>query len=331
MAVQINGTSGISGVDGSASTPALQGSDSNTGISFGTDEVSINTGGTTRAKVDSSGRLGVGTTSPSSLLHLSGANTASRGQLSVAGASAGARTTFYQDSTFIGQVTGDTTNGIQVTTEPTYPLKLGTAGSTAIHIDTSQRVGIGVTPTYKFDIASSAANSYIGFHENTANTVDDNIFLWRMGANANSASATFVYCQTSTTQRIGLRGNGGIANYSANNVNLSDINVKKDISSADSTWDCLKDWEIVNFRYKDHPDDADLTMGVIAQQVAVNCPEVITVFQEAKEATDTEPAQEERLGVKEQQMMWMAIKALQEAQIRIETLETRLAALEGGN
>jgi hypothetical protein len=36
------------------------------------------------------------------------------------------------------------------------------------------------------------------------------------------------------------------------------------------------------------------------------------------------------MGVKEQQMMWMAIKALQEAQTRIETLETRLTALEGG-
>jgi hypothetical protein len=61
MAIQINGTSGISGVDGSAGTPALQGTDSNTGISFGTDEVNINTGGSTRATVDSSGRLLVGT------------------------------------------------------------------------------------------------------------------------------------------------------------------------------------------------------------------------------------------------------------------------------
>jgi hypothetical protein len=63
MAISINGTSGISGVDGSAATPALQGSDSNTGISFGTDEVNINTGGTTRATVDSSGRLLVATSS----------------------------------------------------------------------------------------------------------------------------------------------------------------------------------------------------------------------------------------------------------------------------
>ena len=63
MAITINGTSGISGVDGHAGTPALQGSDPNTGISFGTDEVNINTGGSTRATVDSSGRVLVGTSS----------------------------------------------------------------------------------------------------------------------------------------------------------------------------------------------------------------------------------------------------------------------------
>lgn len=57
MAIEINGTTGISGVDGSASTPALQGSDSNTGITFGADQVLISTGGTERAKVDASGYL----------------------------------------------------------------------------------------------------------------------------------------------------------------------------------------------------------------------------------------------------------------------------------
>ena len=67
MAITINGTTGLSGVDGSAGTPALQGTDSNTGISFGTDEVNINTGGSTRATVDSSGRLGIATTTPGSL------------------------------------------------------------------------------------------------------------------------------------------------------------------------------------------------------------------------------------------------------------------------
>ena len=61
MALNINGTTGISGVDGSASSPALQGTDSNTGINFASDTVNINTGGTTRAIFDSAGRLLIGT------------------------------------------------------------------------------------------------------------------------------------------------------------------------------------------------------------------------------------------------------------------------------
>jgi hypothetical protein len=123
--------------------------------------------------------------------------------------------------------------------------------------------------------------------------------------------------------RFYVRLDGGIGNFQANNVNLSDVNSKKDITPAGGTWDCLKEWEIVNYRYNDQPDNSDLNMGVIAQQVAESCPEVITVFQEA---TEDEP---EKLGVKEQQMMWMAIKALQEAQLRIETLEAEVAALKG--
>ena len=147
-------------------------------------------------------------------------------------------------------------------------------------------------------------------------------------ADPNGTTNWFLYCSANGTQRASIRSDGGLANYSANNVNLSDRNVKKDIAAAADTWDCLKEWEIVNFRYKDQPDDADLNMGVIAQQVAESCPEVITVFQEAKEATEDQPAKEERIGVKEQQMMWMAIKALQEAQLRIETLEAKVTALE---
>lgn len=61
MTVYINGTTGISGVDGSAATPALQGADTNTGISFGTDTVTINTGGVARVTTDASGNVGIGT------------------------------------------------------------------------------------------------------------------------------------------------------------------------------------------------------------------------------------------------------------------------------
>jgi hypothetical protein len=62
MSLILNGTTGVSGVDGTAATPALQGNDSNTGVSFGTDTVTINTGGVARVTTDASGDVGIGVT-----------------------------------------------------------------------------------------------------------------------------------------------------------------------------------------------------------------------------------------------------------------------------
>jgi len=56
MTITINGTN-------TAANPGITGADTDTGLQFGTDEVNIVTGGTTRATVDSSGRLLVGTSS----------------------------------------------------------------------------------------------------------------------------------------------------------------------------------------------------------------------------------------------------------------------------
>lgn len=58
MAIYISGTTGISGVDGSAGTPAVQGTDTNTGIYYSaTDTVDVATGGVQRGQFDSSGNF----------------------------------------------------------------------------------------------------------------------------------------------------------------------------------------------------------------------------------------------------------------------------------
>jgi hypothetical protein len=54
MPITISGSTGIAGVDGSASTPALQGTDTNTGVYFGADTISFSEGGTLVGQFDSS-------------------------------------------------------------------------------------------------------------------------------------------------------------------------------------------------------------------------------------------------------------------------------------
>ena len=61
MALNINGTTGISGVDASVSAPAVTGTDSNTGISFpSADTIKFSTGGVERMSITNSGVTGTG-------------------------------------------------------------------------------------------------------------------------------------------------------------------------------------------------------------------------------------------------------------------------------
>ena len=267
-----------------------------------------------KVTITEGGSVGIGSTSPNRTLHVFGdtalSNSANTGTFLFAPSAS---------ANFLYSRAADS-----VTTA--LPFALAVGSTEALRVDTSGRLLVGTSTLLSGVVssliqASQSASDYVIACKSTHSTPYG--YYIGYSTSPNNTGSEFLVCTDATTTRASIRSNGGLANFSANNANLSDRNAKKDISPAADTWNCLKKWEIVNYRYKDQPADADLNLGVIAQQVAESCPEVITVFEEAK---DDQP---EKLGVKEQQMYWMAIKALQEAQVRIETLEAEVAALKG--
>ena len=133
---------------GSASAPSVYVTgDANTGLySPGADQVALTTGGTARLYIDSSGRVGIGTTNPGKPLDVRGAGSANVGSFSdgtrgidiATTASGGSIQTYDQNQTLDLKTFGTTTNSINFT-----------VGSTErARIDSSGRLLVGTSSSY---------------------------------------------------------------------------------------------------------------------------------------------------------------------------------------
>jgi len=151
---------------------------------------------------------------------------------------------------------------------------------------------------------------------------------------ASSASYTFVsmFSDGATpsaptgTLRVNIVTNGGIQNYSANNVNLSDRREKTNFAPAKSYLNVICAIPVQTFNYIDQnmEDDGGLTLGVVAQDVQAVAPELVTESNWASK--DEEPKM--RLSIYQTDLQYALMKCIQEQQALITTLTARITALE---
>jgi hypothetical protein len=119
--------------------------DTNTGMfTPGVDTVAITTGGTERLRIDSAGEVGIGTTSPSSLLHISGSGPTSLIQNTSSAVNAQLRFTNNIGNT-CAEVGIFQYSNLFVANKQTGNMTFETSGVERVRIDSSGNVGIGMT------------------------------------------------------------------------------------------------------------------------------------------------------------------------------------------
>jgi hypothetical protein len=152
---------------GTASAPALTfDGDTNTGIySPGADQLAVSTGGTGRLFVDSSGNVGIGTSSPGNQLHVAqdfNGNTATRVSNSNTGGSAysslyiqGSSVTTELSQNSVNRTFLAGANGFYINTGASSPLAFAQNGTARLYIDSAGKVGIG-TSSPRFNLSLGA-------------------------------------------------------------------------------------------------------------------------------------------------------------------------------
>lgn len=169
------------------------------------------------------GNVGINESSPTTRLHVKGANTAARGQLTVVGDGDDARISLYRDSTFhVGISAGSSDSYIG--TESNTPFRLLTNGSEKVRIAAAGNVGIGITtPSMKLSLGSDVGRKFMVYDDGGgANEIgggmgvdlggfsaETSIFFGNYGGNGRLSIGAWTSSQTYST-KITVLANGNV-------------------------------------------------------------------------------------------------------------------------
>jgi hypothetical protein len=304
--------------------------------------------------LNDSGNLGIGTASPVSRLDVEQANAKSStaswqfnvGDLTSQATGVGGGITFsgYKTATsakeyFAGidaykenSTAGNAAGALRFHTQ----VSGGSGLVERMRIDSSGNLLVGTTSaipgtnTAKSNVYTSSSNAFYAATGDTSFTSD----VVRFGCLRTSSSAyNLLACfsgngsgDNMSVVRMYVRGDGGIGNYSANNVNLSDRREKTNFAPAKSYLDVICAIPVQTYNYIDQnmEEDGGLTLGVVAQDVQSVAPELVT---ESDWSTEKDGSKM-RLSIYQTDLQYALMKCIQEQQAMIDELKAKVAALE---
>lgn len=302
MPLKLSGTNSVA-------SPAYAGNDADTGLQCGSDELNLVTGGTARATVDSAGNFGVGTTSPDKLLHVNGQ---SRFEDFVRGSSVHNKVFVADDIALSAAkklyLDGGSNSYIHETSADT--IAVVTSGSERMRITSGG--ALSHSPCSGADLNGTEACGFIG----------DSIYAPVYKVKSALTSAKNCARFFNGNGEVGfIRMSGSATSYSTS----SDYRMKENVVAIPDATTRLQQLKPSRFNFIADPD---VTFdGFIAHEVQDVVPEAISGEKDAVD-DDGNPVFQ---GIDQSKLVPLLTAALQEAIAKIETLETKVAALEAAS
>ena len=213
----------------------------------------------------------------------------------------------------------------------------------AMRIDSSGRALIGTTSAIasaggaKFQLSQSN-NNWVHYIENSASSGGIyGVYLRFSGSSPDDNNSVFMIGQDSGgTIRFYIYSDGDVKNHDNSYGAISDEKLKEQITDASSQWEDIKALRVRKYKMKEDvavkgDSDEHWRLGVIAQELETagmnglvkDDPDLVEDENGQLVAGDTTTK-----SVKYSILYMKAVKALQEAMTRIETLEAKVTALE---
>jgi hypothetical protein len=297
-------------------------------LSRGAYPLTFYTNATQRMRIDSTGKVGIGTASPSYLVHAD-ATTATDPSYFVASsgtnfvvAMGSQNSAGVAQEAFIGTISDDV-------------LKIKTNNTERVRLDTSGRLLVNTSSVLqgtaaKLQVLQTVANEW-STRINNSTSSPFGLAMSYTGATPNSTSSHYLYCADPSAVRFFVVSNGTVGSATSSFGGTSDLKLKENIVDAGSQWDDLKAVRVRKYSFKEENSSEPTQIGVIAQEVeAAGMAGLVyeTPDQDTAEDGSFGDAGEVTKNIKYSILYMKAVKALQEAMTRIETLEAKVQTLE---
>jgi predicted aspartyl protease len=318
------------GAVGIAAGNIAGGGSGNIGIQSGSSLLFATGGVNEKARLDSSGRLLVGTSTEASnnLLVVEGSTTSDTGAAIAA---------LKRGTDVSGMSTNDYLGILRFTSRDSHVFA-DIAGVCDATPGTNDYPGRLVFSTTADGASGPTERMRITRGGDLFSLNADNGIVSRSTLPAGTANTIFAGQHSATsiisgTNCFRVYTNGNVQNTNNSYGALSDIKLKENIVDANSQWDDLKALQVRNYNFKEGQTHTQI--GLVAQEVELVSPGLVTESPDRDE--DGNDLGTVTKSVNYSVLYMKAVKALQEAMTRIETLEAantdlaaRLTALEGG-